>query len=202
MIGISTRRELIRRGLRAGAVGSAAAAADFALQAGDAAGEVLTDAQLLVPLIGTELLVAFGYERVLAAHVLTPRGDRLAQRVLGQEREHAGALTAELRRLGGTPPVPITSVAVADRVLAARQIPESLASLHSSHDAIILLARFEWLLEGAYITAIKGLQAPRLLRLSGQILACEGQHGTMLSELLHPGDVIKAVPSPNVLGTG
>ena len=87
-------------------------------------------------------------------------------------------------------------------MLAARQVPEQLDDLHNAHDAILLLSRFELMLEGAYIQAIKNFQSTRLLRLGGQILANEGQHGTMLSELLHPGDVNKAVPSTNVLGVG
>lgn len=161
-----------------------------------------SDAELLIPLIGTELLAAFGYQQVLSLQLLSPRGVRLAQKILGQEQEHITALTGELARRGHVPPPPIGSVSEADKVLAARQVPEQLDDLHNAHDAILLLSRFELMLEGAYIEAIKNFQNTRLLRLGGQILANEGQHGTMLSELLHPGDVNKAVPSTNVLGVG
>lgn len=198
---LPTRRQLIKGGFSISAAGTAFGTAGLLVGAGQADAEVMTDAQLLVPLIGTEMLAAFGYQQILSARLLSPRGNRLAQRLMGQEHEHLTALSGELQRLAGTPPTPITTVAEADRILTGRQSPQTIESVHNEHDAIILLARLEWMLEGAYIAAIKQLQAPRLLRLSGQILANEGQHATMLSELLHPGDVNKAVPSPNVLGT-
>jgi Ferritin-like domain len=195
-----TRRELVRRGLVVGGAGAAALLLD-ATRSG-AQTQPVSDAQLLIPLIGTELLAAFGYQQVLQLQLLSPRGDRLAQRLLEQEQEHITALTGELAKRGHTPPPPISSVADADTVLAARQVPERLDNLHSAHDAILLLSRFELMLEGAYIHAIKLFRSPQLLRLGGQIIANEGQHGVMLSELLHPGDVQKAVPSSNVLGVG
>jgi hypothetical protein len=197
-----TRRELIRQSLMLGATASAGAAAGSLLISERAAAAAPTDAELLVPLIGNELLAAFGYQQVLEGQLLSPRGDRLAQRILDQEQDHITALSRELSLRGGTPPPPISSVSEADTVLTARQVPLTLANLQSEHDAILLLSRFELMLEGAYIHAIKMFQSPHLLRLGGQIIANEGQHGTMLSELLHPGDVEKAVPSSNVLGVG
>ncbi len=180
-------------------VGTGAATATVLASTAHAA--AMSDAELLVPLVGSERLALFGYQQALAAGVLSPRGERLAERILEQEQAHITAVTTALEGLGGTLPAPITSVSEADQILAARQIPGSLANLHSRHDTIILLARLEWLLEGAYITAVSKLQSPRLLRLAAQILANEAQHGTMLSELLHPGDVKKAVPWVFVVGT-
>ena len=195
-----TRRELVRRGIAVGGAGAAAILLDSAPAAAQTA--PTSDAELLIPLIGTELLAAFGYQQVLSLQLLSPRGVGLAQKILDQEQQHITALTGELARRGHVPPPPIASVSEADKVLAARQVPEQLDDLHNAHDAILLLSRFELMLEGAYIQAIKNFQSTRLLRLGGQILANEGQHGTMLSELLHPGDVNKAVPSTNVLGVG
>lgn len=196
----STRREVIRQGLAVGAAASTSAVAGMLIEPGRAA--AAGDADALVPLVGTELLAAFGYKQVLDAHVLSRRGDRLARRILSQEHAHIATLTRELTRLGGTPPPPVTSVAAADKVLSAAGVSQRLGDLHSAHDAILLLSRFELLLEAAYIQAIKEFQSAQLLRLGGQIIANEAQHGTMLSELLHPGDVKKAVPSSNVLGAG
>lgn len=193
---LATRRQLLQEGALAASLPVAAS-----LLEPDVAGATSPDSELLIPLIGTELLAAYIYQRALEAGLLSPRGNRLAARLLAQEHQHLARLSAELRQRGGTPPAPITNAADADRVLAAHRSPGVRASLHNEHDTIILLARVEWLLEGAYYTAIGKLQDPRLLRLSGQIMANEAQHGTMLSELLHPGDVNKAVPSPNVIGT-
>lgn len=182
-----------------GCAGAAIASSLFVGGAAHAATE--SDAQLLVPVAGTELLAAFVYQRLLDSGIFSPRGDRLAQRLLDAEHAHARAIATELGRLGGTPPPPFTNVTEAERVLSAHQVPERLGELKSEHDAIILLARIEWMLEGAYYGAIQKLTSPRLLRLSAQVMASEAQHGTMLSELLHPGDVNKAVPSPAVTGT-
>jgi hypothetical protein len=190
-----TRREAVRRVAVLGLAGGAGGAV---LGADGAAG---AERDLLVPLVGTESLGIFVYEQALDAKVLSPRGDRLAQRLLDQEHQHAERLVAELQRLGGTPPTPISSASDANRVLAAHRVPDSLAALRNEHDTIILLARIEWLLEGAYYAAVAKLTQPRLLRLCAQVMANEAQHGTMLSELLHPGDVDKAVPSSYVLGT-
>jgi Ferritin-like domain len=191
-----TRRQLLGGGL---ALGSTVALAGSLLN--PHAAVAANDAQLLVPLVGSESLAAFTYGQVLDAGMLSPRGERLTQRLLAQEQQHLETLVRELKRQGGTAPAPIVSVSDADRVLTARRVPGSLADLHNEHDTIILLARIEWLLEGAYYAAISKLRDPRLLRLSAQVMANEAQHGTMLSELLHPGDVNKAVPSSYVLGT-
>ena len=198
--GALTRRRLLRNGLVASVVGSAVSTTAL-LGGGPAQAATQSDASLLLPILGAELLAAFAYEQVIDASVFSSHAQRVARRVLAQERLHVAALSTELRRLDGTPPKPLSRVTDADKVLAAHQIPGSLGKLPNEHDALILLARIEWLLEGFYHAALSKLQAPRLLQLSAQVMANEAQHASMLSEVLHPGDVIKAVPSPFVLGT-
>ncbi len=195
----STRRELLARGLAGGAAGALGVAALNSAAPG-AQAAATGDPELLVGLVGIETLAVFVYRHALASGVLSPAGERLARKVLGQEHAHLRAMRAELARVGGTPAPPIGRLTDAERVLSAHSIP-GLTDLHDEHDCIILLARVEWLLEGTYLTAISKLHDLRALRLCAQVTASEGQHGVALSELLHPGDVNKAVPSAFVLGT-
>jgi hypothetical protein len=209
----STRRELLRRGvtIAAGSAGGALAASAVARADSTttgAAGTTTTgesvaqsDAEVLLLVVGTEMLGAFVYQQVLDAGVFAPHIQHATETILNQEQAHITKLSAELVRLGGTPPTPFSKVSDADKVLIAHRFPGGLGPLRNQHDCIILLARIEWLLEGAHLKAISKLQAPRLLELSTQVLANEAQHGTVLSELLHPGDVDKAVPGPFVRGT-
>jgi hypothetical protein len=209
----STRRALLRRGLAvaAGSAGGALGAAAVAGADSTSTGTTRTttptesaaqsDAAVLLPVVGTEMLGAFVYQQVLDAGVFAPHIQHTTETILNQEQAHITKLSAELVRLGGTPPTPFSKVSDADKVLVAHRFPGGLGPLRNQHDCIILLARIEWLLEGAHLKAISQLQTPRLLELSTQVVANEAQHGTMLSELLHPGDVDKAVPGPFVRGT-
>jgi hypothetical protein len=196
-----TRRDILRRAFALAAAGSTGGALTAAAGAGIAGAAPMTNSALLVPVVFTEMLGAFVYQQVLDAGVFTPHIERATQGILDQEQMHITTLSAELVRLGGTPPEPFSKVSDADKVLIAHRIPGGLGPLRNEHDCIILLARIEWLLEGAHYAAISKLQSAKALRLCSQVLANEAQHGTLLSELLHPGDVNKAVPSPFVRGT-
>ncbi len=206
-----TRRELLLRGctlVAAGSAGATLAGAGLA-RADDTSTATTTtpqspqqnDASVLLPVVGTEMLAAFVYQQVLDAGVFPPHIQRATDTILNQEQMHITTLSAELVRLGGTPPTPFSKVSDADKVLLAHRFPGGLGPLKNEHDCIILLARIEWLLEGAHYAAIPKLLTPRLMQLSTQVMANEAQHGTVLSELLHPGDVDKAVPTSFVHGT-
>ena len=189
----ATRRELLLRGVGAGA-------AIVLLSPGTAAADTKqSDPELLVPLVGTEMVAVLAYQRAIAAGLLSPAGVKLARQFLSHEQAHLAALQAELKRLGGTPPTPLSGIAEADKVLTASRIP-GLAHVHSAHDWIILLSGVELLLEGSYRDAMGKLVDGRSLELCSQVMANEAQHGVALSELLHPGDVKKAVPSSFVQG--
>jgi hypothetical protein len=84
-------------------------------------------------------------------------------------------------------------------VLSASGI-SGLAHVRNAHDWIILLSGVELLLEASYREAIMKLRDRSALRLCVAVMATEAQHGVALSELLHPGDVKKAVPSSYVEG--
>jgi rubrerythrin len=179
------RRELIAT---AGvALGGAAA-----LPAGGAAdvlGLASNDRQLLTRLVEIEQLVVSGYRRVLGAGVLSPAARRAASQFIAHERAHVRKLSAQLLKLGGatTTGSTLTKLGVS-------------GSLDNSHDAVRYLIALETLTESAYYGAIARLSDPRLLRLVGEIMACEAQHWTAFSGLLQAGDVYAGVPQPVVTG--
>jgi hypothetical protein len=197
-----TRRELLRRGFATAVAGSAGAVIAAAGAAGEAcAATTQSDASLLLPVVGTEMLGAFVYQQVLDAGVFVPHVQKATENILNQEQMHITTLSAELVRIGGTPPEPFSRVSDANKVLVAHHFPDGMGPLRNQHDCILLLAKIEWMLEGAHYNAISKLQSARILRLCAQVMANEAQHGTLLSELLHPGDVDKAVPASFVHGT-
>ena len=92
------------------------------LGGGPAQAATQSDASLLLPILGAELLAAFAYEQVIDASVFSSHGQRVARRVLAQERLHVAALSTELRRLDGTPPKPLSC---RRRQKRPRQLPMS-----------------------------------------------------------------------------
>jgi hypothetical protein len=147
-----------------------------------------------------ELLVVLGYERVLATGTLTPSSAQLAGEFLGHERRHVAALSAELARIGAAVPAAPADVDAADRQLSVRHFSDSLRDLHSQHACLKLLIDLESLAEGAYYAALQHLVDPTSIRTCLEIMGCEAQHWTMLSNVQHPGRIALSVPYAFVQG--
>jgi ferritin-like protein len=190
----ATRRELVARGLALGAL----AATGSLVAVPGASAAVPSDAELLLPVLGAELLAVFAYRAVLRSELMSEAAQRAAARMLAQERDHVMTFTTALQGLGGTPPQALRSVTAADTVLAAHHIPNSLSRLRTERDCLTVLVRVENVLAGIYYTTISQLDDPHLLELSAQVLASEAQHATVLNLLLRPHDVDRAVPSSYV----
>ncbi len=171
-----------------------------ALGAGAAAAATETDPELLTALLESEQLAAFSYHYVLHSGLLTPYTHGVVHPILNQERAHVRALGAALTRLGATPPEEPVTVGNADKLLAASRQQGSLTQLHSERDCIMLLIRVEFALEGFYYTAVSKLQDAQTAGTLARIMASEAQHACVLSELIRPGNVDKAVPSAFVEG--
>lgn len=159
-----------------------------------------TDAEATRGLVRVELLLTFVYQRVLASGLLSASAEAVARELLGHEQAHEEILARELSRLGGTAPQSPATVAAADRALAARHVGRKLAGLRTGRGCLRLLVAVEGAAEGAYYNAMSKLRDPALLETGAEIMACEAQHATVLSELLHPGDVARAVPDAMVRG--
>lgn len=181
-------------------VGSAAllgalAAAPGALADGPGDPELLTD------LLHAELLIAFAYQQALQSTVLTPRARVVLGRLHTQELAHITALTAALKRLGGSPPPAPADLKAADRQLVAHHVQDKLDSITDEAGWFRVLVDLEHAVEGAYYAALATLSDPALQRLAAQILANEAQHEVMLLRLRHPGDIKQIVVSSLVQGT-
>ncbi|MGI8903526.1 MAG: ferritin-like domain-containing protein [Solirubrobacteraceae bacterium] len=211
------RRELLSCGIRAGGLALAgvglgslrnaedAAARTEQLVAGTqdvAAGtEVGTGAEALAALLEVERLAELAYRQVLRAGVLRAGAQQTARALLAHEQAHVGILDAWSRTLGGASVRSSIDEPAATKALAAHHVTGSLTKLGGERDALRLLIGIEAAVERAYSRAIARLGDPVHVRVSLEMMACDAQHATVLSELLHPGDVSRAVPGPLVPGT-
>ncbi len=201
-----TRRQVVSRALTAGVLGAGGSTAGsliMPLRAGAIAG-VETDAQLIYATLAVELLVIAVYERAIASGKLSVGNQILANQLLSFEREHARVLDRELTALGSGAPPSLAGAGASslDAILAAKQVPESVAKIGSDADAMRLLIKVEEVAEGAYYKAISKLADPQLALRSAQIMASEAEHRTVLSEALDPGAIDQAVPVAFVQGRG
>jgi hypothetical protein len=152
-----------------------------------------SDAAVLDKLLALELLLALAYRRALGSGLLTAATESTVGGLLEHELAHASVLEAELRRLG---------VAPTHSAAAVSGVDPARAALHDQRDALHLLAAAEAAAEAAYFGAMSKLGDGSLARTAAEIMACEAQHATQISELLHPGDVERAVPGAYVQGRG
>jgi ferritin-like protein len=190
-----TRREMVGSAALLGAGLGALAGAPEALADGP------SDPQLLTDLLHAELLIAFAYQQALQSTVLTPRARVVLGRLHSQELAHITALTAALKRLGGSPPPAPADLKAADRQLVAHHVQDKLDSITDEAGWFRVLVDLEHAVEGAYYEALANLSDPALQRLAAQILANEAQHEVMLLRLRHPGDIKQIVVSSLVQGT-
>jgi hypothetical protein len=197
----TTRRDLLRAGAKAG-LGATLAAALSSTEPALAESETpQTDAELVHDLLGTEQVVAFAYEQLLstgasgAAHVpeLTEFSDH--------EQQHVRAWSADLRRLGGVPPVAPVSVEDADAALKKLRISARLTDAGTERKALQLLIAAEEAATGAYYRAIAKLHDPHLLQTAAEAMSAEAQHAMALRRILHPRPVNRFVPNSFVQGS-
>ena len=191
----TTRRNLLRGVLAAGA----GAGLTLAIGDEDATAAIAplkgakTDGQVLFRLLAFEQLEEFAYGHIEATSVLPAQARSAIARFLAQERRHGELLMAELQKRGVAPPKPPSSVADADRRLAALLVARRLNEAHHELAAVHLLIGIETVAETIYYLAIRKLSGA-LPSLAAQILGGEAQHWTGLSSLLHDGDPVHAVP--------
>lgn len=171
------RRDALRRGL--GLSGAVVAAASIPLLLGvrTAFAQTAGDAAILRSAVGLEQTAVRAYEIAATSGILTGGVQRTARRFRDQEQEHADALSAALKVLGGVPPaVPSTA-----------EDPSALAGL-ARVQTVAGFAAFAIELESAAIAAYHEaqlkLQDGRLLQTIASIMANEGQHLVVLRSLL------------------
>jgi len=180
-----TRREALRAGLGTGAGVLAAATIPGLLGVRSAFAQADGDAEVLLAAIRLEQTAVVAYGAAASSGLLDPAFLATTKLLRGQEREHADALVAALRQLGGTPPP-------APR---ARDIP-GLRGLGDQREIASFALELETMAVAAYYEAHQKLRAAPLLRTGAQIMANEGQHLVLVREALN------RPPVPNAFETG
>jgi rubrerythrin len=170
----ATRRDAVRRGLVAGGavLGASLVPALLSVREAFAAGPQ-NDAGILASAIRLENTAVAAYAAAVQSGVLTPQFRRTAALFGRQEAEHAAALTAALKGMGGTPP------AGTDAKLLA-----PLKSARSQKQVAQFAIELETMVVAAYYDASKKLQQARLLQTTAQIMSNEGQHLAVLRQAL------------------
>jgi rubrerythrin len=192
----ATRRDLFRGML----AGGAAAGVGLAIGEGEARAALAplrganTDGQVLHRLMEFEQLELFAYGHIERTSALSTEARKTVAHFLAQEHRHAGLLSTQLHKRGVTLPAPPSSVAEADRRLAALLVARRLTEAHHELAAVHLLIGIETVAETIYHLAIEKVTSD-LPELLARILACEAQHWTGLSSVLHDGNPVLAVPS-------
>jgi rubrerythrin len=182
----ATRRDAVRRGLAAGSAVIGAALVPTLLSVRDAfAAGPQDDAGILSSAIRLENTAVSAYAAAVKSGVLTPQLRRTAALFGRQEAEHAAALTAALKSLGGTPPAGTDA-----------KLLTPLQSARSQKQVIEFAIELETMVVAAYSDASKKLRQARLLQTSAQIMSNEGQHLVVLRQALGKD------PVPNAFENG
>ncbi|MBV8943034.1 MAG: ferritin-like domain-containing protein [Solirubrobacterales bacterium] len=183
-----------RRGLFRGTVAGGVAALGL-VSAADAATDgtgllhgARTDAHVLLRLLEFEQLQGFAYEHVLHTAALQSKARSMVTQFLGQERRHAELLASELATRHVGLPAPLSNVAEADRELAAVGVNGRLTGVEREAAAVRMLIGIETVAEEIYYAAIETLSSAGPVGLAADIMACEAQHWTGLSAVLHYGN--------------
>jgi rubrerythrin len=181
----ATRRDAVRRGLVAGGAVIGAALVPALLSVREAFAAARTDAAILASAIRLENTAVAAYAAAVKTGVLTPQFRRTAALFGRQEAEHAAALTAALKGLGGTPPTGTDA-----KLLAPLQ------GARSQKQVAEFAVQLETMAVAAYYDASKMLRQAHLLQTSAQIMANEGQHLVVLRQALGKD------PVPNAFENG
>jgi hypothetical protein len=187
-----------RRGFIRGAVAGGAAvylAARPARPSADLLDGASSELEVLTRLVDIQQLVVFSYRHVLAASVrLSVPIESTLRRFLGQEVVHTRTLAVQLSRGGRGVPTPPRSVKSVDRAWAALGMHKRLDQLQSEFQALLLLQSVEGVEQHAFHEAVTKLSSGTVGQLSAQMLTCEAQQWTVLTERLRHGNVQRAVP--------
>jgi hypothetical protein len=153
------------------------------------------DADVLVALLAAQQLSLICQSRATTPlRGANPATRALLARVEDQNRAHAAATGAALRRRGARPaPVPRSDAAV-NTELDRHLIPGRLGALRGVDDALTLLVDVERAVIGAAYVALSQISEGGLALLVAQMMACDAQHEALLEQARHPGAVAAAIP--------
>jgi rubrerythrin len=173
----ATRREAVRRGLIAGGAVISASMVPALVGATRAFGQADTatasgDAGILEGAVGIEQTAVVVYETIAKRGLLGP-ATPIAVLLAKQEQEHADALIAALKGLGGKPPPPPLPT----------DIP-GFTEVVTDQDALNFAVGIENQELAHYVEGVKKLEDPNLMKAVAQIVGSEGQHLVVLRQAL------------------
>jgi hypothetical protein len=143
------------------------------------------DSAVLKRAVTLELTAAAAYRTAASSGLLSRRLQQIATLFRRQGSEHAKALADELRRLQKSPPTTPDT----------RRL-EGLRGLRTEAEVVRFLIGLETAAVGGYHEAQKTLRDGRLLQLTAQIMANEGQHLVVLRQ------AVRQDPIPEPFETG
>ena len=161
-----TRRELL-------AVGGVAAGGTLLAGCGDGGAgkpDPKQDAGALNVVLGYEHTAIAAYRA--GRRFLSAKSRALADRIVAQERAHAGALERAVRRLGGRPVGPLLD----------EEYARSFPRLRSEADALRFARDLERRIVRAYLEALQQVGDTRLRPQLAAIVACEAEHLAVVTE--------------------
>ena len=169
----AARRDAVRSGLAAGATVLSAAMVPTLLRVRNAFAQADGDAAVVSDAIRLENTAVAAYDAAIVSKRLDASTTAVARRFRRDESEHARALTAALRNLGGTPP-------------RGRDEPvlEPLADARNRGDVLRFAVELETMAVAAYYEALGRLREAKLLQTCASIMANEGQHLVVLRQAL------------------
>jgi len=185
-----SRRELLGRGLAVGGAVLAASSIPLLLSVRNAFAAAQDDGEVLRSAIALEQVAVLAYDTAIASKRLDPTFLRVATRLRDHERQHAAALTAALRELGGSPPRKPSGIADVDRVV------KGLRDVKTQSDIATFAIELESAAVSAYYEAHQKLTLAKLLQTAASIMADEGQHLVVLRQ------AIGRDPVPSAFVTG
>ncbi|MGI8512810.1 MAG: ferritin-like domain-containing protein [Solirubrobacteraceae bacterium] len=182
-----SRRALVRRGIAVGSLSLAAASIPALLRVRNAFAQADDDRAIIEKAVGLEQTAVFAYAAAVASGKLDARTTQVAELFGRHEQEHAGALTAALKTLGGTaPPKPSRPGDVSGLAAAAA----------SARGILNFAIAFEESAVAAYYDASQKLKDAKLLTAGSSIMANEGQHLVVLRQ------AARLNPVPTAFATG
>ncbi len=169
------RRQFIGRGATLSAAALALLAGHDALAA-DMKGDAAQDAAILNVALGLEHEAINAYQLGAGSGLLQKPVLDVAAQFQGHHKVHRDALTATIRKLGGTP--------VAEKKLKDYAKALNAAALKNQGDVLDLAARLELGATNAYLSVIPSLGDRELAKVAARLAADETLHFTVLTSAL------------------
>lgn len=134
------------------------------------------DVKILNTALGLEYQAITAYQIGAETGLLPPAALSAAVLFQSHHKEHAAALDATVRKLGGTP------VGMPDKAAVATAINAS--SIKTANDVLMAAARLEKGASDTYLSVIPAFGDSQLARIAGRIAADETMHWTALQAVM------------------